>query len=194
MSQMKRSSKRAMLFMSVLLVVGVVLSGCVTLKIFRAPNDIARGTSSSQWFGRVTPVEGSPADGTHFQFMVWLHVPDDWQLPWATQWSFTGNFANVPMSQDFGALTYISNDCSAGGSPDSGYKWRAFAGPIEVMPAARLTNQVNLRGGITVPSNETVSTYQDVRVIFGMKWDSDADNVPDTYTCSAGGTTVINVH
>ncbi|MGA9533068.1 MAG: hypothetical protein WBR18_10160, partial [Anaerolineales bacterium] len=127
---MNRSSKRVLLFMSVLLIVGVLMAGCVTLKVFRIPNDIARGTSSSQWFGRVTPSSGSPSDGVKFQYVVWLHVPDDWALPWATQWSFSGDFSNVPMNQVFGdALTYVSNSCTAGGAPDSGYKWRAFIGP-----------------------------------------------------------------
>lgn len=195
MLSINRPSKKMMIVLSILVIASLALSGCVALRIFRMPSSITKGTSSSQWFGRVVPQEGS-AEGLAFQYIVWLHIPEDWSVPWGTQWSFTGDFNSVSMSKDFASLTWISGDsCAAGGAASSGYKWQAFVGPVEQMPAEgdRVNNQVNLRGGITVPSGETSATYSDVRVIFGTRWDADDDTLPDTYSCTAGGTTVIDV-
>ena len=82
-----------------------------------------------------------------------------------------------------------------GGPASTGYKWRAFIGPEESLPAAgaRLDNYVNLRGGLRVPSDETPDMYYEFLMVVGVYYDSGTDGVPESYACSGGAVPVITV-
>ncbi|MGA9531840.1 MAG: choice-of-anchor Q domain-containing protein [Anaerolineales bacterium] len=174
--------------------------GLLSLRIFRSPNLIVKGSGAAgpnQWFTRVafTKDPGDPA--LPFQFVVWLHVPQDWTLPWATQYSFTGDFNTTSLAQDFSAFIWIQDPahCSLGGPPDSGYKWRAFRGPLESLPPLvdRLNNRINLRGGLGVPGSETPGQYDNVRVVIGNYYDFDQNGTPDRYSCDQAVATNIEI-
>ncbi|MCK5642758.1 MAG: hypothetical protein KAJ19_18255, partial [Gammaproteobacteria bacterium] len=124
-------------------------------------------------------------------------VPEDWTLPWATQYSFTGDFASTTLTQDWSAQSWVqdTNNCAFGGAAEAGFKWRAFRGPQETLPPLvdRLDNQVNLRGGLGVPGGETSDLYGGVRVVFGTYYDFDPDGTPDRYVCDHVAVTTISV-
>ena len=168
--------------------------------LYRFPNLIQAGSAASgpnQWYGKVVPgTTGNEGDPLHF--VVWLHVPADWQLPWARQYSFTGDFSSTVMSPDPAAQAWMEaggNCALVGGPASAGYKWRALRGPEERMPAAaaRLNNLVNLRGGLRVPGDETPGMYAEVVMVVGMYFDSGVDGTPDSYTCSGGAVPAITV-
>jgi hypothetical protein len=167
--------------------------------LLRFPSVIQAGAAPSgpnQWYARVVPGEQGD-EGDSFHFVAWLHVPTNWTLPWATQYSFTGDFGNTTLSADWTAQSWVQNlsNCAYGGPADSGYKWRAFRGPEEALPALanRLNNQVNLRGGLGVPVSETSDLYGGVRVVIGTYYDSDGNSTPDSYHCDHVGVTNITV-
>ena len=168
--------------------------------LYRFPNLIPAGSAASgpnQWYAKVVPgTEGD--DGDPFHFVVWLHLPEDWQLPWARQYSFTGDFDSPVLSQDTAAQAWITtggNCPMVGGPASTGYKWRAFIGPEENLPTAgaRLDNYVNLRGGLRVPLDETPDMYYEFLMVVGVYYDSGIDGVPDSYACSGGAVPVITV-
>jgi len=167
--------------------------------LYRFPANIARGSDASgpnQWFAKVVPARNT-AEGEEFHFVIWLHIPEDWQLPWARQYSFTGDFSSVILTQDWNAFSWVQNkvNCPYGGPAEAGFKWRALRGPLETMPPLvdRFSNIVNLRGGLGVPSGETPDLYGGVRVIVGTYYDSNADGTPDRYACDNVGVTNITV-
>jgi len=160
--------------------------------LFRSPAKITKGSPASgpnQWFAQVVPGKEGDA-GDHFNFVVWLHIPVDWSVPWANQYSFTGNFSNATLTADWTAQSWVGNinNCVYGGPAAAGFKWRAFRGPQQTLPAlaSRLNNRVNLRGGLGVPGSETSDVYGGVRVIVGSYYDSE-------YTCDHVGVTSISV-
>ncbi|MGA9531979.1 MAG: LamG domain-containing protein [Anaerolineales bacterium] len=157
---------------------------------------IEQGASDRQWFTRVALSQGD-AEGTAFQFAVWLHIPEDWQLEWGRQYSFTGDFSYATLTRDFSTLSWVSNtnNCFAGGPASSGYKWRAWLGPEEQLPpdSARLDNNVNLRGNLKVPAGATLGTYGEFRAIVGIYLDTDSDGTPDTLSCNSGMSSPIEV-
>jgi len=199
---MQRSTKKRMAILGTMIVLTLLLSGCyTTMTHARFPASIVRGSLPSgpnQWFVR-TALTNEASEGVYFRYVVFLHVPEDWTLPWATQYSFTGDFQSTNLSQSSTAQTWITSggECDpVGGAASSGWKWRAFVGPVEQMPVAgssRFTNRVNLRGGLGIPSGESASAYSLVRVVTGVMWDSDANNVPDLYQCQGGANTTIVV-
>lgn len=196
------NNSRKVFVLVAVLGLSLLLSSCfTTLNIGRFPPSITKGTAPSgpnQWYAR-TALTNEASQGVLFRYVVWLHVPEDWTLPWARQFSFTGDFQNTTLSQNAAAQTFIetSGNCGdVGGAAASGYKWRAWQGPVETMPAngsSRFTNYTNLRGGLGVPSGETSDTYGDVRMVIGVMYDVDADDVLDTYNCNAGMNTMIVV-
>jgi len=166
--------------------------------LVRMPASIVRGSVPSgpnQWFSRISfdDLHGEPGDPFHL--VVWLHVPQDWTLPWATQYSFTGDFYSGPISADAPAYAWVQTpNCALGGEAEPGYKWRAFRGPLETMPTTgdRLDNSVNLRGGLGIPSGVLPDIYQ-VRVVVGTYYDHDADVTPDSYHCDLISVTAITI-
>ena len=170
------------------------------LTLHRSPASITKGSAASgpnQWFARLALSDHTGDPGLAFHYVVWLHVPEDWALPWATQYSFTGDFANTTLSPDWSAQSWVQdgNNCELGGTADAGFKWRAFRGPEEVLPALidRLDNSVNLRGGLGVPGVETSDIYGGVRVVVGTYYDRDNDGMPYYYTCDHVAVTTISV-
>ena len=170
------------------------------LNLFRSPASITKGSAASgpnQWFARVALGDHTGDPGLAFHYVVWLHVPEDWTLPWATQYSFTGDFANGTLSPDWTAQPWVQDtaNCALGGAADAGFKWRAFRGPLEALPPLvdRLNNQVNLRGGLGVPGGETSDLYGGVRVVLGTYYDFDTDGTPERYQCDNIGVTSITV-
>ena len=170
------------------------------LNLFRSPASITKGSAASgpnQWFARVALGDHTGDPGLAFHYVVWLHVPEDWTLPWATQYSFTGDFANGTLSPDWTAQPWVQDttNCALGGAADAGFKWRAFRGPLEALPPLvdRLNNQVNLRGGLGVPGGETSDLYGGVRVVLGTYYDFDTDGTPERYQCDNVGVTSITV-
>jgi len=157
----------------------------------------AAAAGPNQWFSRVALSDHAGDPGTAFHYVVWLHVPEDWTLPWATQYSFTGDFSNAPLSADWTAQAWVqdTNNCALGGAAAPGFKWRAFRGPQETLTALvdRLDNQVNLRGGLGVPSGETSDIYGGVRVVVGTYYDSDASGTADQYSCDHAAVTSISI-
>lgn len=167
--------------------------------LFRSPAKITKGSPASgpnQWFAQVVPGKEGDA-GDHFNFVVWLHIPVDWTVPWANEYSFTGDFSNATLSPDWTAQSWVGNinNCAYGGPAEAGFKWRAFRGPQQTLPALanRLNNRVNLRGGLGVPSGETSDIYGGVRVIVGSYYDFDIDGTPDRYVCDHVAATNISV-
>lgn len=152
---------------------------------YRLPESLPAETSNLQWYAKVAPGQGG-VEGTSVDFVVWLYVPQDFQLPWARQYSFTGDFPTATMSFDWSAVSWISSamDCPFGGAPETGYKWRAYTGLVGSLPAFsdRLHNELNLRGGLWVPAFEDPGVYR-LRVITGMHVDTNGDSTPDSYRC-----------
>jgi len=170
------------------------------LTLHRSPASIIKGSAASgpnQWFARLALSDQTGDPGLAFHYVVWLHVPEDWTLPWATQYSFTGDFTNTPLIADWTARGWIQNvsDCIYGGPAEPGYKWRAFRGPEEALPALvdRLDNSVNLRGGLGVPGGETSDIYGGVRLVVGTYYDRDNDGMPYYYKCDHVAVTTISV-
>jgi len=170
------------------------------LTLHRSPASIPKGSPASgpnQWFGRVVLGDHTGDPGLAFHYVVWLHVPEDWTLPWATQYSFTGDFVNTTLTQDWSAQSWVQDttNCAFGGTADAGFKWRAFRGPQEALPPLvdRLDNQVNLRGGLGVPGGETSDLYGGVRVVSGTYYDFDPDGTPDRYVCDHVAVTSISI-
>jgi len=157
---------------------------------FRMPAYLPVETPNLQWYTQVNSLDGGLED-TAFHYVAWLYLPTDWQLPWARQYSFSGDFPTGSMSVDWSAVTWMSSsgECIYGGAPEVGYKWRAFRGPQGTLPPAldRLGNLVNLRGGFWVPSSATSVANAHVRLISGMIYDSDMDGTPDQYLCGPIG-------
>lgn len=185
--------------LSGILVLSTLISGCATINIYRSPAIITAGEPPSgpnQWYLRVGLSEDGSVDD-QFHFVVWLHVPVDWQLPWARQYSFSGDFQNTTLEKDSAAQAWMEagGNCGGYGGPAaSGYKWRAWRGSQESLPAGRHTaNYVNLRGGLGVPAGAAAGTMYDVKVVAGSYYDSDADDIPDTYMCSSGAQNLLIV-
>ncbi|MGA9534109.1 MAG: hypothetical protein WBR18_15430 [Anaerolineales bacterium] len=181
--------------------VSVAAEPSVEMHIYRVPTEVHKATTNTQWFTRVGLTEGG-TEGQAFQYIVWVHVPSDWQLQWATTFSFTGDFTSTNMTRQFdGALDFIENsaDCTSGGPANFGYKWQAWASPVESLPAKtstipqRYQNEVNLRGGLWVPSASDTGTLNDFRVVVGTFYDSVSDSTPDTYKCSAASFNTMSV-
>ena len=197
---MQRSTMKLVALLGTMIILTLILSGCyTTMTHARFPASIVRGSAPSgpnQWFVR-TALTDEASEGVYFRYVAWLHVPEDWTLPWATQYSFTGDFANTTLSPDWSAQSWVQdgNNCELGGTADAGFKWRAFRGPEEVLPALidRLDNSVNLRGGLGVPGVETSDIYGGVRVVVGTYYDRDNDGMPYYYTCDHVAVTTISV-
>ena len=198
---MKRSNLKRMAVLGSVLILALLLSGCIAVMTHaRFPASITKGSAASgpnQWFARVALAD-EVAAGQQFHWVVWLKVPTDWTLPWASQFSFTGHFQNTTLSQNAAAQTWIesaSNCQPVGGPAGTGYKWRAFMGPFETMPAsgsARFNDRVNLRGGLGVPGSETSDVYQ-VAMVVGVYYDSDSSGSADLFNCNGGANTLIDV-
>jgi len=176
------------------------LPPAIITSLFRSPASITKGSVASgpnQFFTRVVLGDQTGDPGLAFHYVVWLHVPDDWTLPWAKQYSFTGDFTNTPLTADWTAQGWIQNvsGCIYGGPAEIGYKWRAFRGPEEALPALvdRLDNQVYLRGGLGVPGGETSDIYGGMRVVVGTYYDRDNDGTSESYVCDHVAVTNISV-
>lgn len=155
--------------------------------LYRVPAEIDRATANVQWFNRVALGEGGDS-GDVFRYVVWLHVPSDWQLQWATTFSFTGDFTTGNMTKWYmGSVDFIENsaNCTSGGPANFGYKWQAWAGAEETLPpsGSRTDNEVNLRGGLWVPDGSPLGQLNDFRLVVGTYYDSSGDGTPDTYKC-----------
>ena len=159
----------------------------VELLIYRTPSTIITATNNIQWFTRVALTEGDDA-GTNFRYVVWLHVPTEWQLQWARTYSYSGDFASDVMTKWYaGSTNFIENsaNCNSGGAANFGYKWQVWASGLETLPAlgSRHGNEINLRGGLWVPSGSPVGTLNDFRVVVGTFYDDSGDTTLDTYKC-----------
>ena len=194
-----KSRKKFYGLLFLLILLGLLLGGCTNLHIFRVPTSIVRGSSASgpnQWFTRVTLTDDA-VDGTEFQFVAWLHVPTDWTLPWSRQYSFSGDFANTNLAQSPTAQVWIEtpgNCHDYGGPAESGYKWRAFIGPVENLPVNRFDlNRVNLRGGLGIPLAEDLGAYDKVKVVVGTYYDSNLTGGPETFQCGGGSSSIIHI-
>ncbi|MGA9533692.1 MAG: LamG-like jellyroll fold domain-containing protein [Anaerolineales bacterium] len=143
----------------------------------------------SQWLVRMKPTANGPT-GFPFYFVVWLQVPNTWELPWARQGGFNSAFSSDVLTKSQAALAWMIHDssCNVGGAAPEGYKWRAWIGPLQRLPQPSVRNDalVNLRGGIRYPAS--AGSQGQMLVVSGFGRDTDAIAGPDEFHCitSAG--------
>ncbi|MGA9534110.1 MAG: hypothetical protein WBR18_15435 [Anaerolineales bacterium] len=172
----------------------VISAPAVELHLLRLPSVVPRITGNVQWFARVG-LKPAVDPGAVFSYVVWLHVPDDWELRWARTYSFSGDFSNGNLVKQYnGALEYIGTtyECISGGPANVGDKWSAWSSPHELLPESTgdvvsdyLANEVNLRGGMWAPAGAETGLHDDFRMALGIFFDSNGDDWPDTYTCDS---------
>lgn len=165
--------------------------------ISRLPSLVDPGSSDNMWFSTLFPdIQLDP--GTPLRFIAYLHVPEDWQLPWATQYSFDGSFAQSTLSRSFDPLSWITNpgNCSeVSGQAAPGYKWRAFVGPNETMPLSIGGSMaiVSLKGGLEIPSLPDESQYPDIRIVTATEIDSNLDGDFETIECRGALVSTVGI-
>jgi hypothetical protein len=126
-----------------LLLLAIATSGCIA-GFWQPPSLVSGG--AGKWI-HVRLVSNGSGDAVP---VVWVMIPNEWGVV-AVQ--YYGDYGSGNFSRDTAAETHIENnvDCSGagneyGGTPKSGYKWRAYAGPtITWDPAKSLRVKIGVK-------------------------------------------------
>lgn len=163
------------------------------LSVYYVPSLFSPGQGRVYLMRTELTLEGLP--GQAFRFLLWFHIPEDWSVGWARQVSTS--YGSAPMTPSNESALWVADPgmCSYGGSPETGYKWEGWEGPIETLPdqAARLGDAVVIRGGLRVSDTEDPGEYTHVRAVVGLMIDLDGNGTPDSYSCSGAGSSVVSV-